>query len=515
LASPALVRPEVQLVRNSGLNLLGQGLPILVALGTMPVVVRGLGPTQFGILALAWTIVGYAGAFDLGLGRAATKRVSEAVWAGDPLRVRRLAATAALAQGLFGTLTGALLWLLAPVLARLLLAGSGTGVEAAGLLRVLALALPAVLLSNAYRAVLEGLNRFDLVNLGRAPAAAAMFLVPFAGVLLGWQLTTIVAGLVATRYAGAAWFLGLYMRAASWGRGGGIHAAELRDLLRFGGWIAVSNTIIPLVVYLERFVIAALRGPSALAYYAAPHELVSKLHLIPAAVAGVLFPAFSGLSSGGDDAGLLRRIRQGSRVIALLLAPPVAILILTAAPLLTGWLGTDYGVHSATVMRLLAFALFLTGLAFVPFTLIEGVGRPDVVAKYHLLELPIYAAVLWVLVGQHGIVGAAAAWTLRMGITAPLFCAISLRAAGVSARAALSGSVARTLAAALALLIGSGILSMLLPPLYLLLAAVSLTGLFVAVAWLWLLEAEDRATLRALGQRLRTPSDMQPLATDG
>jgi O-antigen/teichoic acid export membrane protein len=80
-----------------------------------------------------------------------------------------------------------------------------------------------------------------------------------------------------------------------------------RYLLRFGRWVAV---------------------------YAAPQELVSKLHLVPAAVAGVLLPAFSGLSASGDRAGLVRRIRQGSRVVALLLTPPIAALILVTRSLL-------------------------------------------------------------------------------------------------------------------------------------------------------------------------------------
>jgi O-antigen/teichoic acid export membrane protein len=516
LAAPAIARPEIRLVRDSGLNLLGQGLPILVALGTMPVVVRGLGPAQFGVLALAWTVVGYAGTFDLGLGRAATKRVSEAVWEGAPERVCRIATTAAVAQGVLGVLTGGLLWLLAPRLGALLLPGSGTTVEATALLRVLAAAVPAVLLSNAWRAVLEGLHRFDLVNAARAPAAAAIFLVPLIGVLLHWPLLAIVAGLVATRYAAAVLFLLLYARAVAGAAWGGVRLGELTSLLRFGGWVAVSNTVIPFVVYLERFVVSALRGPVALAYYAAPHELVSKLHLVPAAVAGVLFPAFSGLSSGGDAAGMQRRIRQGIRVIALLLAPPAAAFIVLATPLLTYWLGVDYGQLSAAVMRLLAFAIFLTGLSYVPFTLIEGVGRPDIVARYHLLELPIYAAVLWLLVDRYGIIGAAAAWTLRMSVTAPVFFFVALRAARVSARQVLTGSVTRTLAAALVLhALAGALVARFHAPVWLLAGAVVLTGAFVALTWLWLLEPGDRAALRAIAARTRRRTDLEKFATDG
>jgi O-antigen/teichoic acid export membrane protein len=515
LATSAHTRPEIQLVRNSGLNLLGQGLPVLVAVATMPVLVRGLGPVQFGMLALAWTIVGYAGSFDLGLGRAATKRVSEAAWEGAAGRVPRLATMVVVAQGGLGLMTGAVLWLLAPLLGRILLPGTEPDLPVM-LLRILAAAVPAVLLSNALRGVLEGLHRFELVNLGRAPTAAAMFLLPFAGVLLGWPLATIVASLVAARFAGAALYLVLYVRGVPGRAWGGLYREDLGALLRFGGWVAVSNTVIPLVVYLERFAVAALRGPAALAYYAAPHELVSKLHLVPAAVAGVLFPAFSGLSASGDRAGLVRRIRQGSRVVALLLAPPVAALILVASPLLSWWLGADYGAMSTTVLQLLAFALFLTGTAFVPFTLIEGVGRPDIVAKYHLFELPMYAAVLWFLVGRFGIIGAAGAWTLRMTVTAPLFYLIGLHAARIPVRAALNGSVARTLTASAGLLAVAGVLATLITnPLASIAAAILLTGAFIALSSRWLLEPDDRTALRRIGRRALPQADIEGLAIDG
>jgi O-antigen/teichoic acid export membrane protein len=489
-------------VRNAGLNLLGHGLPILVALGTMPVVVRGLGPAQFGLLALAWTVVGYAGTFDLGLGRAATKRVSEAVWQRQPARVGRIASTVALAQGGIGLFTGGLLWLLAPWLAGVLVAGAGPGGEAAVVLRVLAAALPAVLLSNALRAVLEGIHRFDLVNAARAPAAAAIFLAPFAGVLLGWSLVVIVAVLAATRYAAAGLFLLLYWRAAPGRAWTHADASELGGLLRFGGWIALSNLVVPLVFYLERLVVTALRGPIALAYYAAPHELVSKLHLIPGAVAVVLFPAFSGLA--GDPPALLRQVRQGLRLILLLLAPPLAVLLIVAAPLLGIWLGPDYGERSATVMQLLAFALLLNGVAYVAFTLLEGIGRPRVVALYHLVELPFYAVLLWLLVTRWGIVGAAAAWTVRLIVDTPVFFVLAVRAAGLSAAAVLAGSVGRTLASALLLHAAAAALALLITGATgLIVAAVGATAAFAVLGWFRLLEPADRTMMTTIVDRFR------------
>jgi len=65
------------LARNTILNVLGYSLPMLVAIFAIPPLVKGLGTERFGILTLAWVIIGYLSLFDLGLGRALTKLVAE------------------------------------------------------------------------------------------------------------------------------------------------------------------------------------------------------------------------------------------------------------------------------------------------------------------------------------------------------------------------------------------------------------------------------------------------------
>ncbi|NIP58768.1 MAG: flippase, partial [Gemmatimonadetes bacterium] len=66
------------------------------------------------------------------------------------------------------------------------------------------------------------------------------------------------------------------------------------------------------------------------------------------------------------------------------------------------------------VARWLAAGVFLNGVAQVPFALVQGVGRPDLSARFHLLEAPFYFLVLWIGLRWWGIIGAAVAWSLRM-----------------------------------------------------------------------------------------------------
>lgn len=71
-----------RLTRNTVLNLVGQCAPLLVAIFAIPLLIRGLGTDRFGVLTLAWVVIGYFSLFDLGLSRALTMLVAEKLGAG-------------------------------------------------------------------------------------------------------------------------------------------------------------------------------------------------------------------------------------------------------------------------------------------------------------------------------------------------------------------------------------------------------------------------------------------------
>ena len=57
-------------------NLMGLGLPLLMAVFAIPGLLALIGSERFGLLALAWGLIGDAGVLDLGIGRATTQQVS-------------------------------------------------------------------------------------------------------------------------------------------------------------------------------------------------------------------------------------------------------------------------------------------------------------------------------------------------------------------------------------------------------------------------------------------------------
>jgi O-antigen/teichoic acid export membrane protein len=179
--------------------------------------------------------------------------------------------------------------------------------------------------------------------------------------------------------------------------------------------MTISNIIGPLMVTFDRFVVGAMISVAAVAYYSVPYEVVTKLWLIPSALVGVLFPAFSA-TSDTDRARLTFLYESGVKYLFLALFPATLILITIAPEALRWWLGDDFALNSAPVAQALAIAVFLNSLAQIPFVHVQGSGRPDLTAKLHLLELPVYMGALFFLARSMGIQGVALAWLVRVAI---------------------------------------------------------------------------------------------------
>jgi O-antigen/teichoic acid export membrane protein len=420
-------------------------VPLVVGLVCIPVLTRTLGDSRFGLLALMWTVIGYFSLLDLGLGRATTRFVAQALGTDDVLRARQVAAFTAVGQTAVGVVAGALLVALTPwIVADLLHIPDGLRVDAEHAFHWLALSVPVVVLSLNLRAVLEGAQRFDLTNLIRAPQGALAFALPTAAAVRGAHLATIVVLLLGLRVV-VCLVTWLAVRVVLPGFRFDIRASWhlMRPLLGYSGWVAVSNVVGPLLTFLERFVLGAVAGMSAVAYFAAPYEAISRLLILPASLAGGLFPVVS-TTLGAEQRGAAEQLLGRSvRALTALLALPVVIVILLSRPLLTLWLGPVYAAAAGTALAVLAVGVFILGIAHVPSAFLYGQGRPDLPAIFQLAELPIYFALALWLVRAYGITGAALAWTARVTLDAVLLFAAARQVGRFPLRSLLGFTPAR------------------------------------------------------------------------
>jgi O-antigen/teichoic acid export membrane protein len=402
------------LAKNTAWNLFGQALPFVVGVAVTPVLIRRLGTDKFGVLALAWIVVGYFTLFDFGLGRALTKLIAEKIGDGSQGDIPGFFWTALILMGGIGLFGGVLLALLTPWLtAHVLRVPTPILLQTKQAFFLLALCLPIVIVTTGLQGVMAAYQRFASFAVVRLVIGGWSFLGPWLCLLFTKSLVAIAAVLLVGRVLACVLSVWLCFRVDCRLKHPSWVGTAVRPLVSFGSWMTVSNVVGPLMVYLDRFVIGAVLSMTAVAYYATPYDVVTRLWIIPLSLLGVLFPAFSATLAGDRvRAGLLFERAVG--VLFLLMFPITLLVVGFAYDGLNIWLGGEFAHHSTPVLQWIAFGVFINSLGMIPFGSIQADGRPDLTAKLHLIELPIYFAILWLFLKKWGIEGAAIAWFLRI-----------------------------------------------------------------------------------------------------
>ena len=426
--TPLLRTPTKKLASDTALNLLGQILPLGAAILLVPGLVRALDLPRFGILSLAWMLIGYFGLFDLGLGRALTQAVSARLGRGEGGQVPEVIGTSMAMMLVLGVLGAAVLALLSPwIVGRWMAVPPDLRRETVIAVLILSVSIPFVIQTSGYSGVLTSYGRFRLLNAIRIPTGILSYLAPWIVSRFDAGLPAVLAALAASRLI--SWGVHAAACAATVPRGVGrrrIRWDLARDLLRVGGWMTVSNVVGPFLVSVDRFLVGSMVSLAAVAYYATPYDVVTRLWMIPGALTMTLFPAFGALSASDRERAALLHDR-GVKAVCLSLFPLVALLVAFAPEGLTLWLGSDFAANASLPLRILAAGVFVNSLAHVPFALIQGTGRADLVAKLHLAELIPYLLAVVLLIRWRGIEGAALAWTARVWLDGILMFWLSRR----------------------------------------------------------------------------------------
>lgn len=419
---PSLISGRL-LARNTIWNLLGQLLPMAVAVVTIPPLVRGLGVARFGVLSMAWIVIGYFSLFDLGIGRALTKLIADKLGTGEDHHIPPLAWTGLLLMLLMGILGGVVTAALSPWLVhQALRVPADLQAETLKGFYLLAVSIPLVTATAGLRGILEAQLRFRILNLIRIPMSIFSFAGPLLVLPFSHSLVPVIGILVAGRVVAFAAHQAACFHSMPSLRNLVVQRSLIGPLLRTGGWMTVSNIIGPLILYVDRFLIGALLSLAAVGYYTAPFDMVNRLAIIPAAIAGVLFPAFAiSIAQDPKRTGLL--LRSGVKYTFLAIFPMILVIVSFAPEILRLWLGTAFSDNSGTVLRWLAVGILMNCVTVVPFALLQGIGRADITGKLLAIDLTVYGLAAWLLISRFGIKGAAVAWAVRASLEAAVFLA--------------------------------------------------------------------------------------------
>lgn len=401
---------------------------LVVAYFLTPFITSSLGTSSYGAWSLVMAVVGHLGMVEIGVRVSTGRFINYYLGKGENQKVSEIVCTSLA----FFTGVGLLALLLAGFLG--LFFSKIVEEVPVDLARQIRWVLPILganvwvgLFGSTFGQCLVAYNRFDFRNLYQLTGVAlraggAVWTLSRGYGLVGLSIVHLVAGLVEmvmalalARWKGPKIHYGL----------GQVKASAAKEVFTFGGWAFVRNVSDKIVNYTDSFVIIALLGLEAVAFYNIGHMLVDRARTAISQVVSVMLPDLTQAASRRDYPAMRWMVIQGTKATMFVTVPLLLGLIMFGRDFLALWLDPEYH-KSGMVMLILAVAHLMPLYCRAPIMALWGMGHVKVLAAVAVVEAVINLglSVVFVVSMGWGINGVALGTLFPMLFITTIFCTI-------------------------------------------------------------------------------------------
>jgi O-antigen/teichoic acid export membrane protein len=413
-SEPPAVKTEIatrpRLLRSALYNSSAWAATVLLAVLFTPYIVRKLTVEGYGIYALLTSLTGYYAFLDLGLGQSLVKFVPQHKAANDYGALDRSINTVVCLQILAGILASGFLIAFADPILRWLTIPLGSWASAKRGLIACAIGFFFSMLSGTMKSLLMGLQRYDITSKIGVARDVVVNVGLVTVLFFGGQLK---ATIYATVFLTVVFFV-LYFRAArrnlpQWCMSLALDKELFWRLFNFGLFVFISTLAQSFSVYFMRFLLSALAGPSAVAYYTVPFMIIIGFGGFLSTSIAVLLPFSAEMAARGNRESLRDVYLRAAKYNVLLGLPVLALMGIFSRPILSVWMGTVFAEHAWLAMQLLCFASLVSSLGAIPAVMAFGLGYSRLVAGFSLVAMALAAGIAIPLIHWAGVAGAALA----------------------------------------------------------------------------------------------------------
>jgi O-antigen/teichoic acid export membrane protein len=385
---------------------------------------------------------------DYGLAGVVTQRIAARSGGGELARVRELIAAALVNALLLGLALAAVGSLIAAVLP------ATQGLDAAQVRRVLQCFLIAVLanaigvLAATSAAAVRGLQRPVAAGLAAIAADVLGVTMTVVGLLAGWNLYALAAGLLTRSCILAAGCLVTLAGFARTAPGGGFSWTVALALWRDSGRFFVTSIAMRLQSQANVLAIGMVAGPASAAVYGLTVRAHETVLIVLGQLNSALGPVLAHLSGAGEEARLDALIRRFLPFTAAAAAGGAMCVVVLNESFVTLWVGP--GIYAGLALTLgMSAALWIASIGYVAYEALLARGEFAFIARGFAWAAVVHVTLLATLL-QFGAVAAPFALCVSSGLWAVLFW----RRVGFHApdRAAVGASFAGVLVVGVALL---------------------------------------------------------------
>lgn len=386
-----------RILRNSTLNLIGQGLLAVTHLAVVFILARALGKgglgeyyTFFALIHIVQLIL------EAGINTILTCRIAQRpeAWRGVVAEGTALFAVISIASaGLFFAAGAAWAWLADSVSIWHYCLAAGV-------------ACAAIQVQRFTTAVFRAFEQFGWENVGRVFQGTLFLGLVFALVLGDAVGVATVLGAFAVSHVAA----GLAMVAALQRRwhclGWRLNGAVVRDWLREAIPLGFGDVVRRLTWQLDTVLLGLMQPAAVVGVYSVAYRPLGPLNWLPQAVLTAMFPSLARLAEE-DRPGLARAFAHSVRIMWIVSLPLAVAICLTAEPLITILAGPEF-LEAVVPMRLLIWVAILSFLSMQFRFVFTAVGQQRLLARLAVAVFVLEFAIELALIPRWGFLGACA-----------------------------------------------------------------------------------------------------------
>jgi O-antigen/teichoic acid export membrane protein len=393
------------MARGAAVNVGGALMTTVLSFALSLLITHRIDAGSFGLYSIALVTVLLAQVpATLGLDVGAVRFVALRASAGDEKGARASLQAALVVVALVsGALTAVLYWQ-APWLTDSFFHKPG----ATGLVRVVALSLPALALTRVVIGGLQGLGRMRYSALVNPVRVAANIVVALPVLLLGHGAHGLSVAFLAASWgtlcAGVVLLVWALPRAFAPARGW-----NLRELLRFSLPQTLTTLLLQTILWTDTVLLGRLRTAADVGVYTIVQRLLSPGQTVSTATGQMFAPRIAAEDARGDRRTLELMLKRVTYWNVLLAIPVFAVLILIPGPLLSIF-GSDY-TRGATALAILAAGQLVNAATGPLGQVINMSGRPYLTLVNNAAVAGLNIVACLILIPRYGLTGAACATT--------------------------------------------------------------------------------------------------------
>lgn len=399
---------NLSLLRNAFSNLLGAVIPALVALGTVPLVVKGLGDASYGVYSLVTAIVGYFAVIDINVTAGSVKYIAEFNAHKDRDRINETVFFGLSVYALLGVLGGLGLFFGAHFfVTRVFSVPAALVGQSVATLKLAALGFFLGQLQSYLNSIPQSLMRYDIASRIEMLFGTVVPLLTVAVLMLGYGLFEVILLRVVTSAVNCVvlWrCIRHLLPDLAWRKPG---AAIRRELLGFSAYSFLSRFATLSYAYADKLIIGALVGVTGLAYFTVASTLANRILSLTYRLSGVFFPAASALAARGELERLRTLYLKASRYVVFINASVLVLVAVFSYQILYYWMNPQFARAGQVVLAVMALSQFIDSLTSLPSLVNDGMGHPRFSGMFALARAAFGLVVVYLGVDGWGIAGAA------------------------------------------------------------------------------------------------------------